>query len=418
MKNILTKVFSVLLIFLIASSFCVTFASAQAGTSITQTELDEEKLKKLRDEVNPFEKIFTEFALDVGDYAQDFLSQTFREELTIDKIVFNSSTMLNANFFENSTNPASSDASGVVKEFINKWFSYFRTLALVVILCFLVVAGIKIMLGTAKDKAGAYGSLKKIVIAIALIFFFPYVMRIVFDLNDAFVAQIKSYAFDDVSTSLGTTISPVTDLQKEELEFRSPLYISVSSSKILAGSEEATEVYLSKIKNYAAKADMMRIMRAYAGVTARFMYIIIWYIMLVQLFILIFIYLKRYFVIAFLLMIYPLVVIGYVSGNMFGSAQTAFNAWTKKFISTVMLQSIHAMMYGIVCKTLTSQIRIEGGEIKSMNWILMIITTSFLFSGEKILARLFNSSMDSSAERSSIKHWFGAPKRMMGMFKK
>lgn len=467
MKSILTKVLSVLLIFLMASSFYTVFAietdledigegyewvdtganatddeefndasSVLAGSSniisadsaydapgtiatstLTQNVLDEERITKLRESVNVFERALTVMGLEVGDYAQAYLTEVFREELTIDKVVFNDSTMLNANFFDNSVNPASSTASEVVKEFINKWFSYFRRLALVVIICFLVVAGIKIILGTAKGKAGAYGSLKQIVIAVMLVFFFPYVMKIVFDLNDAIVMQIKEYAFSNISASLGGSISTVSDLQKDDLEFRSPIYVSLESSKISAGSEEATELYLSKVKYYASKADMMRIMRALAGATGRFMFLILWYIMLVQLYILVVIYLKRYFTIAVLLIIYPLVTIGYVSGNMFGNSQTAFNSWCRKFVSTVFLQSIHAIIYGITSQMLINQIRISGGEIKSMNWILMIITTSFLFSGEKIVARLFNSSIDSSGERMSIKHWFGAPKRMIGMFK-
>lgn len=468
MKNILTKALSVLLIFLMVSPFCTAFAietdledvgedyewvdtgsnaGAEEGeeydesdilsgspniigddsannasgttttSTVTQAPLDKEKLTKLRENVNVFERALTDMGLEIGDYAQAYLTEVFREELTVDTIVFNKSSLLNASFFDDSVNPADSTASKVVKEFINKWFSYFRTLALVVIICFLVVAGIKILLGTAKDKAGAYGSLKKIVIAVMLVFFFPYVMKIVFKLNDALVMQINDYAFSNVSTSLGGSISTVSDLQKEDLEFRSPIYVSLESSKISAGSEEATELYVSKISQYASKADMMRIMRAFAGATGRFTFLVLWYIMLVQLYILVVIYLKRYFTIAVLLIIYPLVTIGYVSGNMFGNSQTAFNSWCRKFISTVFLQSIHAIIYGITSQMLINQIRISGGEVVSMNWIVMIITTSFLFSGEKILARLFNSSIDSSAERMSIKHWFGAPRRMKNMFK-
>lgn len=470
MKNILTKFLPVLLIFLIVSSFntlCLAvetdldddsawgetsseategdeYAEGLEGTddiesaegtdygygitipstsvetstsSTSQSELNEEKLKELRENVNVIERALTVMGLEVGDYAQDYLSQVFREELTVDKIVFNDSIMLNANFFDNSVKPANSSASQVVKEFINKWFAYFKRLALVVVLCFLVVAGIKIILGNARDKAGAYQSLKKIVIAIMLIYFFPYVMKIVFDLNDALTMQIKNYAFSGNSTTLGTSISPVSDFQKDELEFRSPLYVSLDSEKIGMGSDEATELYLSKIEQYSAKADMMRIMRAFAGATGRVMYLILWYIMLAQLYALVVVYLKRYFTIAILLIVYPLVIVGYVSGSMFASSQTAFNAWCRKFISTVFLQSIHAIIYGITSQMLINQIRIGNGEIKSMNWILMIIMTSFLFSGEKILARLFNSSVDTSEERMGIKHWFGAPKRMIGMFK-
>ena len=131
---------------------------------------------------NAFEQVFTEFFLSVGDYAQDYLSQTFREEITIDKIIYNRVVMLNANFFDNSERPAASTASTFVKEVINNWYEFFSKLALVFVMIFLVVAGIKIILGTPNSKAKAGEILKKIVMGVVLIYFFP----VVNTLNDCF----------------------------------------------------------------------------------------------------------------------------------------------------------------------------------------------------------------------------------------
>lgn len=461
MKKILAKAFSVFLIFLMVSSFNFVHAVSiddtnyvdgtewegtgsnaseddweqgsfsstpeisEGATSNTnplnasQTILDEEKIKKLQEGVGVFEQVLTEFGLTVGDYAQDYIREIFDEELTIDKIVFNDSPNFNANFFDNSANPATSKASNEVKGFINKWFDYFRKLSLVVILCFLVVAGIRTILGSTKGKVKALETVKKVVIAVMLIYFFPYVIRIAFDLNEALVSKVKEYSYQNISasTTLGSAISPESDLKAEELEFRSPTYISADSGVIRAGSEEATQIYLEQVKTYAAKADMMRIMRAYAGITLKFLYVIIWGIMLAQLYILIIIYLKRYITIAFMLIIYPLTVIGYISGNMFGQSQTAFNSWCKKFFSTLFLQSIHAITYGIISRIVVSSLQTSGvTNLSRLNWLLMIIATSFLFSGEKIIMRLFNASVDTS-ERGGFKKWFGAPKQMIGALK-
>lgn len=457
MKNILTRTFSVFLIFLMVSSFNFVYAisvndtdtdpdqewvgtgsnaveddywgtissdeipGSDVSSSLNASKLtiDEEKIKELREKVSVFEKVLTSLGVTVGDYAQDYLTKVFREELTIDKIVFNDTQNLNANFFDNSVKPATTEAANAVKSFINKWFDYFRKLAVVVILCFLVVAGIRTILGNANSKAGAYDSLKKIVMAIMLIYFFPFVIRISFDLNDAIISQIKEYAYQNVSNAatLGSSLSTETDLKAEELEFRSPVYVSADSAKITAGSEEATQIYLEQVRNYAAKIDMMRIMRAYAGITLKFLYVILWYIMLAQLYTLVVIYLKRYITIAFMLIIYPLTVIGYISGNMFGKAQTAFNTWCKKFFSTVFLQTMHAIIYGIIGKIIISSLQMEDAtNLSRLNWLLMIIATSFLFSGEKIIMRLFNASVDTS-ERGGFKKWFGAPKQMLGALK-
>ena len=118
-------------------------------------EDEEDEFKKYRTQ-NPFEQIITEFFLSMGDYAQDYLSQVLKEEITIDKIVYNKVPMLNANFFNNTTNSATSNASDIVRQAINKWFEFFKGLALVVILVGLVAAGLKMILGTAQGKASAF----------------------------------------------------------------------------------------------------------------------------------------------------------------------------------------------------------------------------------------------------------------------
>lgn len=361
---------------------------------------------------NAFEQVATEFFLTIGDYAQDYLSQTFREDITIDRIVYNRVVMLNANFFDKSVNPAVSTASKIVKEFINKWFEFFSKLALVVIMIFVVVAGIKIILGTPNGKAKAGEILKKIVMAVVLIYFFPYVMRYAFDINAAITEKI--YKETHVVEKAGAVaISQVSDLVLDELEFRSPQYVSNKSLKVGAGSIEATQLYLNKVEQYAASADLMRLMRAFAGVTLRMLYVIIWYILLVQTYIMVIIYIKRYITIAFLLAVYPLVIIGYLSGSMFGSSHTAFNHWCSKFFTNVFLQSIHAIIYGVITGILVEQVResINGNPLKGINWILMIVATSFLFSAEKIITKLWHASIDTS-ERDGIKKFFGTPKQL------
>lgn len=431
MKNIFLKVIGLILIFMMVFPHSFIFAgsvesttddvdldSDNASPTTTDTSV-EEAVKKLNEAKkedfrtkNIFEQVCTEFFLSVGDYAHDFLSQTLREEITIDKIIYNKSVMLNANFFENAENPANSDASKIIREFINDWYSYLRKLTLVVIMICIVVAGIKIILGTPDGKVKAQDILKNVVMAVALIFFFPYVMKYAFDINEAIVNQIYTETHV-VDKALGASISQISDLLIDELEFRSPQYISGTALKVGAGSTEATLLYLSKVEQYKASADIMRIMRAFAGVTLRFMYVIIWYILLVQTYILTISYIKRYIVIAFLITIYPLVVIGYVIGGMTGKSKLAFNSWCSKYFTNVFIQSIHAIIYGVVTGVMVDQIRnamVENGtKLVSINWILMVVVVSFLFSAEKILTKLWHAAIDTS-ERGGIKNFLNAPK--------
>lgn len=422
MKKIFIKLISFILIFMMVFPHSFILATDGEGTGTKTSDIDQVKkleeadMQELRTN-NAFEQVVTEFFLSVGDYAQDYLSQTFREEITIDRIIYNRVVMLNANFFDKSVNPSVSTASKAVKDSINSWFGFFRKIALVVIMIFVVVAGIKIILGTPNGKAKAGEIFKKIVMAVVLIYFFPYVMRYAFDINAAITEQIysKTHVVDKAG---GVTISQVSDFLLDELEFRSPQYVSANSLKVGPGSTEATQLYLNKIEQYAASADLMRIMRAFAGVTLRFMYVIIWYILLVQTYIMVVIYIKRYITIAFLLAIYPLVIIGYLSGSMFGSSHTAFNHWCSKFFTNVFLQSIHAIIYGVITGILVEQVRasLDGNPLDKINWILMVVATSFLFTAEKIITKLWHAAIDTS-EREGIKRFLGTPRALWNQIK-
>ena len=281
------------------------------------------------------EKVFSMYFLDFGDYAQKFLEKIFKEEVTVDKIIFNKVEMLNANFFYNTTNAASNELSSnnIVRIYINQWFGYFKSLALVIIMVSIVAAGIRILLQTPQSKVKGYESMKKVVMAVSLIFFFPYVMRFAFEINEAIIGYIEnSNTYGNVGA---VNISPYADADEDDLEFRSPKYVSIEGRQSSSSSSDNTEIYLSKITLYENNVDIMRLIRAFAGVTYRFVYVALWYIMLAQVYILAFIYIKRYLTIAFLIIIYPLVIAGYVVEGVIGKRKGSFNTWCKEFFSTV-----------------------------------------------------------------------------------
>ncbi|MBQ9314419.1 MAG: hypothetical protein IJ220_05420 [Clostridia bacterium] len=415
MKSTAIKVLMLILVFLMALPLHNVFASSEVSSdpdyNVSESEIEDLQTK------NDFEAVISMFFLGVGDYAQDYLNQVFREEITVDKIVYNKAVLLNANFFNNSINSSKSNASTILREIITKWYQYFRKLALIVILISLIVVGIRYFIQTPESRVKARDVLKKVVMAVALVYFFPYVMRYAFDINEAIVKYIASkYSTEDKITAFA--ITQISDLTRDDLEFRSPAYISLRGMRVGAGSSEATQLYLNKLENYKKQVDVMRMMRAFGGVTLRFAYIIIWWIMLAQTYILTIIYLKRYLLIAFLIIVYPLVIIGYIVGGMFGRRQTAFNRWCGQFFTNVFLQTIHAIMYGTISGIIMNQVRnqLSNDATSKLNVILMIIATSFLFSGEKLLTRFWKVSVDDS-ERKGIKRMFGRPKRLLGHLK-
>lgn len=401
MKKALGVIILFVLIFTIASPLSV-FAKNDTSTSTGYKTLTEKDLDNIKSH-NAFEIVISGFLLDIGDYAQDYLTKLFKEEITIDKIVFNKVILLNANFFKNSANSSESEASEIVRDIINKWYSAFRTIALLICVSAIVAAGIKILLGTPEGKATAQEILKKVVLGITLALLFPYVMKLGFDANEALIDSVQkgiiSGNYDSISSY---TIKQVSDLELDEYyTFRSPTYVSNASLVLNAGSEEATALFMSKLQSYTRDNDVMRIMRAYAGVTLRFMYVVVWYILLVQTYFLVYTYLKRYVRIAFLIAIYPLTVIGYVVGGLLGRSKTSFNEWCSRFFGNVFMQSIHAITYGVISCIVIDQVKnvLPSGQ---MNWLLMIMAVTFLFTGEKILDELWHLATNASEGKGEI----------------
>ena len=386
-------------------------SSTEAKT--TPTGYSEEMIESIKSE-NSFEIVISSFLLSMGDYAHDYLTQLFKQEITIDKIVFNDVVLLNANFFTNSANPSGSDASTIVRRVINTWYESFRMIALLVCVGGIVVAGIKIMLGTPEGKNSAKDILKKVVLAVMLVYFFPYVMKMGFDINEAIITMIRSGIISGGNYSQEVMrLRQISELQVDpDMEFRSPAYVSNDSRRFAAGSDEANAFYFSKLQTYVGNNDMMRIMRAFAGVSQRFIYVAIWYILLAQTYFLVYVYLKRYVTIAFLLAIYPLTIVGYVVVGMTGKAKTAFNEWCSKFFGHVFMQTIHALTYGVISGIIISQLN-EGLPDK-VNWIVMIIAVTYLMTGEKILSNLWHLATNASAAKEDMKGALGKPKQLWG----
>lgn len=410
MKKNLIWFLSIILIFVMAFPTCEVYGKKSITT------LTEDEAKELRTD-NLFEVVISGFFLDVGDYAHDFLSKIFKEEITIDSLVYNRAKLTNANFFTKSVNPSYAIASDTIRSLINIWYDVFRRIAIIVCMVALVFAAVKIMLNTPNAKVKAMDLLKKIVLAVALLFLFPYVMLMAYNLNEAIITTAYN-EFHVGNKNIKTAISEVSDIQPAELEFRSPDYVSKRILTVSAGSPEATQVYISRLEKFAESADVMRIMRAFAGITLNFLYVFIWYIMLAQLYMLAFVYIKRYITIAFLITIYPLTAIGYVAGTVTSGTGLSFNQWCKKFFSTLFLQSIHAITYATISSILIMQIKNEviSSGYAQINWLLMTVATSFLFTGEKILLKLWNAATGPE-DKSGIKNVLGAPKKLWGKIK-
>lgn len=379
---------NILIILIVVMTFTTIFPFS-VSKAATEKEMKEQLSKMQTD--NLFEMATTDLMLKLGDFVTEYLTFLLKEEVTIHKIIFNKVSRLNANFFTNSKNPSKEDATNYIKITVNEWYRFLGKIAIMVYMVCLVYVGIKIMIGTASQKASAMEAIKKWTIGIALFYFFPYLMRYACDLNEAIIGLVEKN-FSGGNT-MESQIGYISDLKKDEMEERSPEYVTNSTYFLTLGSEEATNAYLERFYNYKQKGDMMRIMRAYAGITGRIFYAILWYIFLYQTLLFTFIYFKRYLMIAFLIAIFPITLIEYIVGNVAANKASAIGSWSKEFFTNVFLQSIHAVIYGIISGVIIDQISygLKNGSESSVNWFLMLIAINFIFTGEKIFKEIINA---------------------------
>ena len=413
-NKIFLKIFIFISIFVTLFSFSVLYANSDVGGQENQEALytipddmtkyftqktedkritTEELKESLKNQqAGALEMTVSELCLSVGDHFMEYINFLLKEEVTIDKIIYNKVKSLNANFFDKSVNPTKSTASKFIKDMVNSWYSFLGKIVIVVYLVALVAVGVMIMLGGAGRRASAQDMLIKWTLGIAIFYLFPYVMRYSFDINEALLRMMAG----ENSASIGSGNnfgSGVSDLTQDEIEERSPEYVTKTSYLLTLGSEEATAAYLNSVENYTRKTDLMRIMRAMAGVTGRMLFVILWFVMIVQLVIFIFIYYKRYLMIAFLIMIFPITLVEYIVGTITTGKQSALSSWCKEFFVNVFLQSIHAVVYGIVAGVIIEQIKstLASGGLSRINWIIFIVATNFVFTGEKIIRDIINA---------------------------
>ena len=370
-------------------------------------EITPEKAREIRQklqEAGPLELAVTDMCLAVGDFIMEYLTFLLKDEVTVQKIIYNQVDALNANFFVNSVNSSEAPTSEIIREMVNTWYDFLGKLVIIIYMIALIVVGLRTLLGGVGAKAQAQELLVKWTMGIAIFFFFPYLMRYSFDLNEALLRTMQGLYGG--STPTGSYVGEMSDLRTKDMELRSPEYVERGTYLLTLGSEDATNAYMENANKYQEKGDMMRLIRALAGITGRMIYVILWYIMLWQLLIFIYIYYKRYLIIAFLIAIFPVTLIEYVIGTVVTGKQSSIASWSKEFFINVFLQSIHAIVYGIVSSVIVNQVTaaLNAEGVNSINWLLMIVAINFVFAGEKMLRGIINAAAtESIASEEGVK---------------
>ncbi|MBO5178768.1 MAG: hypothetical protein J6B87_00250 [Clostridia bacterium] len=297
--------------------------------------------------------------------------------VSIDSIVFDNYPLTQLSLFtKNGQKP-----SKFIEEFvdvINRWYSNFTLIAIVVYLIILLYMGIRIALNSTAAKQAIYKELfMHWVTGLVILFTFPTVIRYAIKINTAFVDMIEqSISGDKIDNSIviGEYIDPD------------------QNSQISTKEETSEEAHNMELNPFSQNDDgYMAVMARRAHVTKRLSYAFIYLIMAFQLLIIVIMYYKRLFMVVFLLVLFPLVMIAHVLEKV-ADIKTggAFAKWTKEILITIFVQSIHAIIYSFSISTV-----ISAGNAKN-DWILMLVGVTFLFNGEAILKKILGQSSEAT----------------------
>lgn len=345
--------------------------------------------------INTLEEVISEMLLALGDFLVSIMNQIMGEEITITKLVYNQIDAVNPNFFDDSLIATGITAN--IKNVISDWYNVFKMIAIAIYLMVLLVIGLNILLSSTGDGISKAKELfTQWLKGIASLILIPYLIKYAFMLNEVLVEMLMETT--DIPTySIGSGFSAAGDWSLEEVEFRSPEYVSKYTGSVAFGSDEASESYMKKIETYEQNLDLMRIMRAYAGVTKKMIYVVIWYILIGQLILFIVQYYKRYFTIAFLIAMFPLVCIFHSISLAQGSAKGEMGSWVKELLTNIFIQFVHAIVYTVITGICVSVVKEDMQSSAALNWIIIILAINFVSEGEKLLRKIIGA-MGSTAE--------------------
>lgn len=142
----------------------------------------------------------------------------------------------------------------------------------------------------------------------------------------------------------------------------------------LAEMEDALALFTKNI-------DLENAMKTRAAKTYRLVIVAIWYILMYQLVLLMFLYYKRLIMIAVLIILFPLVIMFYAFERFMGIDKPAsFKVWVQEFLINVFIQSVHALLYVSLVET---GLRIY--EADADNWLFLLFATTAIFPMEGII---------------------------------
>ena len=270
------------------------------------------------------------------------------ETVTPETILFNKLELTNINFFDSSSG---SSFAAQLQTNIASWYYVMRTIAIIASLCVLIYIAIRMAISTvASEKAEYKRMLMDWAVGFVLIFVLHYIIILVVNGNNLIVDTLAETIKTSSSGELTSFIDTVGDQVKWAQEV----------SKTLT----ATFIFLILV-----------------GITLAFLLM----------------YIKRMIVVAFLIIIAPLITITYSIDKVGDSKSQALDSWLKEFIWTVLIQPFHCVIYIVFASVVIDSL--DANNLSSS--ILAIMCLVFILQAEDIVKKIFGIQADNIGKMSS-----------------
>ncbi len=337
---------------------------------------------------NILQSTLCDLFIPIGDGIIGMVCASVGDIVTVDRLVFNKIAKLDVDYWSGDpSNPNSVKA--LLSPVVSPWYDFFYRIAICVYMITLVVVGIQVLLASTGEKKAKYKDVMiSWVVGVVLLIFFPYVMKYTVRLNNAIVSSIHQ-TYLDINNLENAT--PTTNYDPYLPDNFWNFYIDelgkdkfgegLNNGKYIDGTGKNTTVDDKKIN------DGMVLVRMWASKMNNIVLVAIYFILIGQVIALLLMYYKRAFMVAFLIVIYPLVAMTYVVDKVGDKKAQSFEIWLKEFVVNIIVQIFHAATYMVVVGT-AFQGFIDG---KGSNWLYLILSVLFLFQGEKILRGIFGA---------------------------
>ena len=341
-----SKILIIILIFMIVFNFSYPVIYAEGESTPSSSELGAIVDHGLGLLINPIIMLGYWFGEGIR-LLTNVAGANANETVTPETILFNKLEMTNINFFEDS---GTSSFAGQLKNNIASWYSVMRTIAIVASICVLLYIGIRMATSTlASEKAEYKRMFIDWLVGFVLIFVLHYIIILVITGNNLIVDTLKT-TIETPANGLTSFIDKIAD----RIKWNQPVSETLS----------ATFVFLILV-----------------GITLAFLLM----------------YIKRMIVVAFLIIIAPLITITYSIDKVSDSKSQALDSWLKEFIWTVLIQPFHCVIYVVFVSVAVSSL----DESTLSSSVLAIMCLIFILQAEDIVKKIFGIQADNIGKMSN-----------------